>query len=228
MIRRYVGAVLAVVGVLLLVDVALTLTWKEPVTWFLTRNDQSELEKRFAQLDRSLAAITPVQPTGSGEDAARSEARMRQAARRLERKVENGDPIGRLEIPSIGLRMVVVQGADTDDLKIGPGHYTQTRLPGERGTVGLAGHRTTYLQPFRKIDELRPGQRIRLTMPYGRFDYVVTGRRIVSPQTVSVLNGRSGAERIVLTACHPLFSARERIVVFGRLAKVTPREPSAA
>ena len=62
-----------------------------------------------------------------------------------------------------------------------------------------------------------------MTMPYGRFTYRVSGTRIVAPSAVNVLARPRGTERIVLTACHPLYSAAKRIVVFGRLATAQPR-----
>jgi len=88
-------------------------------------------------------------------------------------------------------------------------------MPGKGGTVGVAGHRTTYLAPFRKIDKLVRGDRIVLEMPYGEFGYRVEKTRIVSP-TATEVKRRVGYERLVLTACHPLYSAAQRIVVFAR------------
>jgi sortase A len=232
MLRRGLGITLAVVGVLLVTDAVLTVVWKEPVTWFLTRNDQNRLEREFAELDRRLGAGVGVRAEAS-EPTRRSAGpaemrRMRREAGRLSRAVGNGDAIGRLEIPSIDLSFIVVQGADPADLQLGPGHYTRTRLPAQPGTVGLAGHRTTYLQPFRRIDELTGGEQIVLTMPYGRFEYRVTDQRIVSPKAVGVLASRGRGQRLVLTACHPVFSAKERIIVLARLVRATPRGPAVA
>jgi sortase A len=90
-----------------------------------------------------------------------------------------------------------------------------TGLPGLDRTVAVAGHRTTYLAPFADIDQLRRGEPIVLTMPYGRFTYRVQATRIVDPGALWVTRGRHG--RLVLTSCHPPFSAAERIVVFARL-----------
>jgi sortase A len=115
----------------------------------------------------------------------------------------------------------VLQGTQAGDLSRGPGHYDGTALPGQTGTFGVAGHRTTYAAPFRKLDELRKGDRIIARMPYGRFTYRVQRTQIVSPQTTSVLRPVAG-QRIVLTACHPLYSAAKRIVVTATLAQATP------
>ncbi|CAB4918028.1 unannotated protein [freshwater metagenome] len=217
MSRRTIGAVLAVVGALLLADAALTLLWREPVSWALHRGDQAQLRERLAQAQRD-GALAPGATDAQGPAAA-----MAHAARRLGRSAQPGDPLGSISIPRIGARFVVVEGTGRDELREGPGHYVHTALPGESGTVGLAGHRTTYQQPFRSIDALAPGDRIVVRMPYGRFTYRVTGTRIVAPSQVSVLARASSGDQLVLTACHPLFSARQRIVVTARLTAAEPR-----
>jgi sortase A len=76
-----------------------------------------------------------------------------------------------------------VEGIDTPTLRKGPAHYPETPLPGQGGTVAVAGHRTTYLAPFRPIDDLHRRDRIMITMPYGRFTYRVEKTRIVRPRT---------------------------------------------
>ena len=68
---------------------------------------------------------------------------------------------------------MIVQGTDAGDLREGPGHYVNTPLPGEPGTVALAGHRTTFLAPFRDIDQLKRTDPIHVQMPYGDFIYSV-------------------------------------------------------
>ena len=89
-------------------------------------------------------------------------------------------------MPSIGVSEVFVEGTGAGDLRTGPGHYPATPLPGERGTVAIAGHRTTYGAPFRRVDQLERGDRIELRMPYGRFVYRVERTRIVPPTETSV------------------------------------------
>jgi sortase A len=137
-------------------------------------------------------------------------------ARREQHELAAGDAIGRIVIPKIGLSLQVVQGTDAASLEKGPGHYPGTALPGLAQTVAIAGHRTTYLAPFRHIDALRPGNRIVLDMPYGRFTYVVQYRRIVAPTALWVIRN-AGYDRLVLSACNPLYSATQRIIVFARL-----------
>ena len=148
------------------------------------------------------------------------------AARSLDRRTDDGDAVGRLRIDRIGLSSVVIEGTNADDLRRGPGHYPATPLPGQRGTVGIAGHRTTYGAPFRKIDKVRRGDDIVVTMPYGRFTYRVERTRIVKPTDVWVTQ-RVSYDRLILSACHPLYSAAERIVVFARLVRSEPRGAAA-
>ncbi len=124
-----------------------------------------------------------------------------------------------LRIPRIGLRAVVVRGTAAADLREGPGLLDGTPLPGEHGTTAIAGHRTTYGAPFRHLDALRPGDAIRVRLPYGTFRYAVEGTRIVDPGDLSVLRDVRH-DRLVLSACHPLFSAARRIVVLARLVAV--------
>jgi sortase A len=110
-----------------------------------------------------------------------------------------------------------VQGTDTGSLQKGPGHYPDTPFPGEGGTIGIAGHRTTYLAPFRHIDSMHRGDRITLEMPYGTFTYRMQRSEIVDPSDVQIVH-KVGYERLVLTACHPLYSASQRYAIFARLA----------
>jgi sortase A len=205
-LRRAAGFGLLVVGLLLVAEATVTVLWQEPFTYLSARGAQKELS---AELDRA-----PV-PAAPGTD------RLPALARQAERRADEGDPLGRIVIPEIGAKFVFVSGTRTPDLRKGPGHYDDTALPGEHGTVGIAGHRTTYLAPFRNIDDLDRGDRVELRMPYGRFEYTVAGTKIVSPRDVGVLR-HQGGDWLVLTACHPLYSAAKRIVVSARLTSSKP------
>lgn len=133
---------------------------------------------------------------------------------------EEGQPVGVIKIPRIGVDWLMVEGVSRDDLKKGPGHYPTTPLPGQAGNVGIAGHRTTYGAPFNRIDELIPGDEITIATIQGTFIYQVIASPedpeqawySVSPRQVEVLED-NGDNRITLTACHPKHSARERIVI---------------
>jgi len=187
---RFVASVMMVSGTLLISDAGVTLLLQEPVSWFVADRQQARLEQALAN---------PPQ-------------------RVLRRQPLKGDAIGRITIPAIGVNEFVVEGTDTASLRKGPGHYPSTPLPGERGTAAIAGHRTTYGAPFRRLDRLRPGNRITLDMPFGRFVYHVESTKIVDDQDLSVLR-RVRQNRLVLSACHPLYSAAQRIVAFARLVR---------
>ena len=126
-----------------------------------------------------------------------------------------GEGVAILQIPRMGLDMVVVEGTEVEDLKKGPGHYTDTAMPWEdTGRVGIAGHRTTYGQPFWALNELRPGDRITLLTEFGRFDYRVTRSVVILPHEGWVLEPTK-RPTLVLTTCEPRFSASHRLVVFA-------------
>jgi sortase A len=220
---RAISVVLIVAGALALVDGALTLLWEEPVSSLYARVQQEKLDDQLAELEH--AESTPVERRAMAQlpDPRR---RLAFSARALGRRTDEGDAIGRLRADAIGLDTVVVEGTGSSDLRKGPGHYPDAPLPGQRGTVAIAGHRTTYGAPFRNVDDLDPGEGIELAMPYGRFVYRVERTRIVPPTALWVTR-RVAYDRLVLTACHPLYSAAQRIVVFARLVRATPRGAAA-
>ncbi len=127
-----------------------------------------------------------------------------------------GQPIGTIQIPNIGLDQVVVEGVGTDQLELGPGHYPGTPLPGERGNVAIAGHRTTYAHPFYDLDQVTPGRPIVLTTAQGIFVYTADAQQVVQPTDVAVV-GSSPRAVLTLTTCNPRYSAATRLVVTATL-----------
>ena len=221
-VLRTLSTVLIVAGVLLLADAGLTLLWQEPVSAVYGRVQQGQLEGQLKDLENAPVAVVDQRALRK-LDASR---RLAFAARSLKRRSKDGDALGRIRIAKIGVSDVFVEGTDAPDLRRGPGHYPATPLPGQRGTVAIAGHRTTYGAPFHDIDELDPGDRIELDMPYGRFTYRVERLKIVKPTAVEVTDP-VGYDRLVLSACHPLYSAAQRIIVFARLEKAQARGAAA-
>ena len=218
-VLRALSTALIVAGALLLADATATLLWQEPLSSLYAHMRQGKLEHKLEQLD--AVKPTPVERRAL-DKLPDPKRKIAFAARAVDRRTDEGDPLGRIAIPRIGVAAVFVEGTAAGDLRNGPGHYAGTPLPGERGTVGIAGHRTTYGAWFRKIDKLRPGDTITLTLPYGRFTYRVERTRIVKPTDVWVTQ-RVSYDRLILSACHPLYSAAKRIVVFARLTKSEPR-----
>ncbi len=130
-----------------------------------------------------------------------------------ERKIETGDSLTRIKIPSIGLDTVVVEGVTPSALRAGAGHYPTTPLPCEGGNVSIAGHRTTYGRPFGNVDQLKPGATIELTTPIGGCVYqVARDPFIVAPSDLSVIDP-TGERSLTLTTCHPKGSAAQRLII---------------
>jgi sortase A len=217
---RFIASVLIVSGLLLIADVAITLLWQEPISALIAHRDQSRLRDQLPALERESAADARAL-------AQLRRGRLEQLARREEARVGTGHALGRIRLPTLHRSYVVVQGTDSASLRKGPGHYPGTPLPGQPGTVAVAGHRTTYLAPFKTIDQLHPGDPVLLEMPYGSFTYRVENTRIVEPSALWVTNN-VGYPRLVLSACHPLYSASKRIVVFARLTTPIEEESLAA
>ena len=211
-VLRFVASVLITSGILMLVDAALTVTWQEPVSAYFAQQDQNGLKSELKK-DAPRVALDVQQLRSIGNPL----VRLQRLAERSRKRAKTGHAIGIIRIPKIGARYAVVQGTDTDSLRKGPGHYPETNFPGEGGTVAIAGHRTTYLAPFNQVDKLKPGDEIDLEMPYGKFTYGVEKTQIVDPTDTGVIRRVPGAERLVLSACHPLYSASQRIIIFARL-----------
>jgi len=184
---RFVAHVLIVSGVMLLANAGVTVAWQEPVSAVTAKREQIQLEEALTSPPERVRRKQPLP----------------------------GDAIGKIELPSLDKSFFVVEGTETEGLRRGPGHYADTPLPGDRGTVAIAGHRTTYGAPFRNIDKLAPGDRIVVSMPYGRYIYRVETTKIVPPTALWVKR-RVSYDRLILSACHPLYSAAERIVVFAK------------
>lgn len=227
---RIISTILLLVGVATVSDVVATLIWEEPLSSIWAREQQDSLAGQVARVERG----TPT----SGELHALNrlhtdQKRIALLARALKRTAPIGSGVGRLSIPSLGVGYLLVNGTDTASLVKGPGIYPQTPFPGSSGTTAVAGHRTTFLAPFRHIDRLKPGQSIRIQMPYGDFTYAVEKTRIVLPTDFSIIKP-VGYQRLVLSACDPPFSAARRIIVFARLVtsqvrgRAFPTAPAAA
>jgi sortase A len=215
---RALSTLLIVAGVLLLADVGATLVWQEPVTAVIGLIKRADTDTRYLSyrtMPLSSAQLSSLQRlTGD-------EARTAYLARQEQRTVPRGAAVGRLVIHSLGVTYDFVQGTNTGDLERGPGHYASTGLPGEGQTVAIAGHRTTYLAPFRNLNELHRGDRIVLRMPYGIFTYAVQSQRVVAPNAWWITRN-VGYDRLVLSACNPLYSASQRIAVFAKLVRTQP------
>ena len=227
-----IGRTLIAAGVLLLAFVAYQL-WG---TGLHTARAQADLEQEFEQQLAERQTTTTTTPTPSSSTTTTVPIEEGPADPDGLPLPQAGGPVGRIVIERIGVDFIFVEGVDLTYLRDGPGHFPTTPFPGQPGNAALAGHRTTYQAPFNRIDELQPGDPIEVTTLQGTFRYEVlpqgeegqdpSGHYIVAPTALEILDDK-GDDRLTLMACHPKYSAAERIVVeavmVGPPAPATPR-----
>jgi sortase A len=202
-----IGRTCITAGVLILLFVAYQL-WGTGIREAQAQNAlESEFEEHIAAVDDTTTTTVPDAPANPPPAATTLPAPPPPA---------DGDAVAHLRIPAIDVDKIVVEGVQVSDLKRGPGHYPDSPLPGQPGNAAIAGHRTTYGAPFNRLDELGEGDEILVTTAQGAFRYEVQHQLIVNPDQVEVLED-FGDNRLTLTACHPKYSARQRIVVVASL-----------
>ena len=139
--------------------------------------------------------------------------------------VVTGGLLGRIEIPRLGVSVIVVEGTSTATLGRSAGHIAGTALPGKPGNVGISAHRDTFFRPLRNI---RRNDIITLTTILGEYRYRVVSTKVVDPHNVSVLDP-NGSEILTLVTCYPFYfvgSAPDRFIV--RAERVLGRVPRPA
>ncbi len=196
-----VGRVLVSAGVLLLLFTAYQI-WG---TALAESHSQAQLRGR---IDREIPATVRL-------DAPRPKKGPPAVAPTVAQPAE-GQPLGILRIPAIGLDQVIVQGVGDADLEKGPGHYPSTPLPGEAGNAAIAGHRTTWGHPFYDLNAVAPGAHVEVTTAQGSFTFTTKRVFVVSPDDNSVLAPTPGAS-LTLTTCNPRYSAAQRLVLRAEL-----------
>ncbi|HEX4821973.1 MAG TPA: class E sortase [Acidimicrobiales bacterium] len=164
-------------------------------------------------------------------------------------QLQEGDSLTRIKIPAIDVDVVVVEGTGEDALRAGAGHYNETAMPCADGTVGIAGHRTTYGRPFANLDLLKPGDTITLQTPVGSCTYEIlppppkrqalndtSAGFVINPNEIQVIQkpdiARAGENPpppalLTLTTCHPKGSAAKRLVIQAKLVTGQSASPSA-
>lgn len=170
--------------------------------WTLNRELQKAQPRQPAPKERAKK-IPPEQPKPSPPPA---------PPRRV---LAPGDRVGRINIPRLGIKAIILEGTSTRCLRRAVGHIEGTPFPGEGGNTGLAGHRDTFFRALRKI---RDGDKIVLETLDGTFEYIVESMRIVKPQHVEVL-GATAAPALTLVTCYPfnyIGSAPKRFIVRAR------------
>lgn len=228
---RRLGHILSIAlitgGLIVIADVGITLAYQEPLSSIYSSIKQGEKASQLKSIESEFLTESDVHQIEEAEVQAKQQQsphalqeNFAKLGQRLVDESDPGDALGRIEAPGMdGLNMVFVQGTDESSLELGPGHYPETAMPGQGKTVAIAGHRTTYLAPFRHIDQIENGDKIRIEMPYAAFTYVAQRHEIVDPSDVGILKP-VGFDELVMTACHPPYSASHRYALFSKLTRV--------
>jgi sortase A len=228
--RERLGKVLIVLGLVVLAYTGAVVFWGDPATGLYARWKQHQLAGQlnddFSAYAATVSLTPPVEekalPPTEQEIADYERLAVAAAANKLNRHLKLSKPLGRITIPKIGVHAIFVQGTRWGpDLSQGPGHYPQSSLPGVGRTMAIAAHRTTFGAWFRHIDSLKRGDRVTIRLPYATFYYRVFGHTIVRSNNWRVIRDR-GFDALVLSACHPLYSASHRWIAFARLYRVDP------
>jgi len=146
--------------------------------------------RQAAELERAMQRASAAPPSVSLAESPT-----------IERPSQKGDHqlIGRLEIPRLGLSVMVVDGDDEATLKVAAGHLPDTPLPWEFGNSAVAGHRDSF---FRPLAQVKLNDVMKLLTPHGEFQYAVASTRVVSPNDLSVLE-QKGRSSLTLVTCYP-------------------------
>ncbi|MFI5959555.1 class E sortase [Cryptosporangium sp. NPDC051539] len=173
--------------------------------------DQDRLN---SQLDQQWAAQAPPAETGTPSKAAAVDPLP-------------GEGVARLYIPKLGKKWVVVQGVTQADIKLAPGHYPDSEMPGQVGNFAVAGHRMPSI--FWDLDKLQAGDTIVVETQTDWFVYAVTKNFITKPTNVSVVSanpqepGQKPTEKLLtLTTCNPKWDNYERMIVWAEQTKTQP------
>jgi sortase A len=213
---RWIGRALFLIGILCLG------TWAYAFvdTWIYDKWQEQRLEEAIRQRSSRLAAQNPAPPAtetdalGSFQQEEDREAPEDEFSDlQVDREnLSEGDLIGRIKIPRVGVSAIVLHGVGKKTLRRGVGHIPGTALPEHGGNVALAGHRDSF---FRGLKDIRENDTIELATPDGTFEYRVEWTKIVRPQDTDVLE-EEGTPSLTLVTCYPFYyvgSAPKRFIV---------------
>lgn len=189
-------------------------------TGIQTARAQSELKNEFQQKLEATTTVAPVttlapDTTLPGETVPLETTTTTVPVAAPTSVLPGGEAIARIKIEKIGLDYTVVEGTAVADLKKGPGHFRGTPMPGELGNSAIAGHRTTYGEPFNELDELVPGDLIEVTTLVGRYIYSVTGSLVVNPDEANLIIPTIDptVATLTLVTCTPEYTSAQRLAV---------------
>jgi len=135
--------------------------------------------------------------------------------------LSEGDLIGKLEIPRVGISVIVLHGVEDGTLRLGAGHVPGTPRPGQEGNAVLAAHRDTF---FRKLEGVRAGDRVQFSNGRDAFAYIVESTEIVEPDDTRVMESH-GVKELTLISCFPFYfvgAAPHRFIVHAIPAPLRP------
>ena len=194
--------------------------------------------KTFITTGLLLLGLVVYQLWGTGIETRRTQSALRQEFNRVITQTETPgtdgtsaflpvtDALALIEIPSINIAKIVVEGITPKDLRRGPGHFPKTPMPGEIGNSAIAGHRTSYDAPFGNLNTVSLDDTIYVTTPKGKFTYLVKEVSVVAPDKTSVLANTPRVATLTLVTCHPRFSTSQRLIVRAELSSTTPTTTS--
>lgn len=209
---RILGIILVIIGILLIAY---------PIyTNYVSIRRQEELLSSWEEQEK-LIQVSVIETPKEGTEEEKPENETTELE--VIEPPELGDTLGTIEIPAIDLKGIIYEGTEKPILKNGPGHIVGTAIPGRMGTCAISGHRTTYGAPFNKLDELLPGDEIIIETNYGEFTYILSELKIVEPTDVYILEPTLYPS-LILTSCHPKYSAAKRLIAFAYLEGYDPAD----
>ncbi|XVX20337.1 class E sortase [Actinomycetota bacterium] len=223
---RTIGELMMTLGALVLLFVVWQLWWTDVESGRVQAKTLDSLQQQFAGAGGSGSGL------GDRPKTTDKPLPKRQDPKDVATTLTLDEAFAILRIPRFGddYARPIFEGTGHEILDEGVGHYTGTAKPGEVGNFSVAGHRVTYGKPFNQIHTLVKGDKIIVETRAGYATYVVESHRIVLPGQSEVIApvpdqpGATPTERwMTLTACHPMFSARERYIVHARLESTYPR-----
>ncbi|HEB13089.1 MAG TPA: sortase [Actinobacteria bacterium] len=219
--RRRISTLMILAGLVVIASPFVT----EIYGYFVKERLNQEWDKQIAKQKKLARTAQQGQIARLGQRTVDSEDNLLEKTAEPIRDLTGGEfPMTKIKIPKIGLEQVVSKGVGVEVLKNGPGHYTGTAVPGQRGNVAIAGHRVTYTHPFNRIDELDNGDKIILETADNIYEYRVRSSQQLEPDDLSALQPTDDA-RLTLTTCTPKYSARYRLDVQASLEKITSTRP---
>ncbi|HTH07005.1 MAG TPA: sortase, partial [Ilumatobacteraceae bacterium] len=193
-------------------------------TGIQTARAQSELRDDFEAALQSTTTLAPTttastDPTDSIPDSVPTATSTTVPIAEATPAAADGDWLGQIHIPRIGVDKIYVEGTSVASLRDGPGHFRETPMPGQLGNAAIAGHRTTYGAPFGRLDELQIGDDIQVQTLVGTYLYRVTETYIVEPgdYLAVIPSPDPSIATLTLVTCTPEYTSSERLVVRGTL-----------